>query len=458
MIPRYWPLIVPFEDAVTCEDPDDQIQEMTRIIFAAAEEPPDPGLNESSYIELVERMKQKIVDYIKNDAEQITNNLIDLEIYSSYEYESALSQGKIKISKDPWGTPYKLTVSFSDVVTVTTESEGPDKKANTVDDIIYIKTYRIPVISWPVWSGPIFIGGGGGGFYGAGGSFYGGSAFNFSGGGFALSSGGGSLYTSPTIASSPDYAIGEGYLAPTSIPSDGSIAPVTIQETQEPRKIRKDFPETMLWEPSLITDPNGNAYMDTNMADSITTWRMSTVASTLDGKLGGRTDRIVVFQDFFIDIDLPVALTRGDEISLPVAIYNYLEVPQTVKVAIKTDQDNPWFDLMDIKEKTVNLEPGEVTAVYFRIRAGLVGWHEFTVFGYGTQMSDAISRRIEVLPDGMEFNTSVSDFLSDKNIDHVLHIPADAIDDASKILVKFYPGIFSQVVEGLDKLIKVPYG
>ncbi len=31
-----------------------------------------------------------------------------------------------------------------------------------------------------------------------------------------------------------------------------------------------------------------------------------------------------VFQDFFIDIDLPVALTQNDEISIPIAVYNYL--------------------------------------------------------------------------------------------------------------------------------------
>ncbi|MEW6380028.1 MAG: hypothetical protein AB1611_10545 [bacterium] len=40
----------------------------------------------------------------------------------------------------------------------------------------------------------------------------------------------------------------------------------------------------------------------------------------------------------------------------------------------------------------------------------------------------------------------------------MVHIPAEAIDDASRITVKVYPCLFSQVVEGLDKLFQVSYG
>jgi uncharacterized protein YfaS (alpha-2-macroglobulin family) len=247
-----------------------------------------------------------------------------------------------------------------------------------------------------------------------------------------------------------------GFLTPPG--QDGEGPSGEEIETVEPRKIRRDFPETLLWEPSLITDPNGTAYMDANMADSITTWRMSTVASTMDGKLGGNTEGIVVFQDFFVDLDLPVALTQNDEISMPVAVYNYLEESQIVNIKLEVDQNAPWFELMDTSEKQVDLEAGEVTVVYFRIRALEVGWHELTVFGYGTRMSDAIARRIEVLPDGMEFHVNVSDRLEGNETNHILHIPIEAIDGASRILVKIYPGIFSQVVEGLEKLFKVPFG
>jgi hypothetical protein len=37
------------------------------------------------------------------------------------------------------------------------------------------------------------------------------------------------------------------------------------------------------------------------------------------------------FQEFFVDIDLPATLTRGDEVNFPVAVYSYLDTAQTVR-------------------------------------------------------------------------------------------------------------------------------
>ena len=42
-----------------------------------------------------------------------------------------------------------------------------------------------------------------------------------------------------------------------------------------------------------------------------------------NGCAGTGTASLKVFQDFFVDLDLPVRLTQGDRVSLPVAIYNY---------------------------------------------------------------------------------------------------------------------------------------
>ena len=41
-----------------------------------------------------------------------------------------------------------------------------------------------------------------------------------------------------------------------------------------------------------------------------------------------------MFQPFFVDLNLPVALTRGDEVSVPVVVYNYLDKPQTVELTL----------------------------------------------------------------------------------------------------------------------------
>src|SRR5690606_31912178 len=108
--------------------------------------------------------------------------------------------------------------------------------------------------------------------------------------------------------------------------------------------VRQYFPETLLWQPELITDDEGIAMLDLSLADSITTWRISASAVSSVGQLGDARIPLKVFQPFFVDLNLPVALTRHDEVSVPVVVYNYLDTPQTVKLSLDKRE---WFELLD---------------------------------------------------------------------------------------------------------------
>jgi hypothetical protein len=95
----------------------------------------------------------------------------------------------------------------------------------------------------------------------------------------------------------------------------GMEAPAAAQENGaadqagqgEPPRLRQYFPETMLWMAEAVTDPSGHLRLEVPIADSITTWRVTALASTQDGRLGSASTGLRVFQDFFIDLDLPPA-------------------------------------------------------------------------------------------------------------------------------------------------------
>jgi alpha-2-macroglobulin-like protein len=221
-----------------------------------------------------------------------------------------------------------------------------------------------------------------------------------------------------------------------------------------PAHVRKNFPETLYVNPALITDANGVAAVTVPLADSITTWRMSALASSSGGLLGSTSAGITVFQDFFVDIDFPAQLTQDDEIAVPIAVYNYLDAAQTVTVTAQTDD---WFDLLEAPVKTLELAPGEVAGTSFLIHVNDVGRHTFTVFGAGGDVSDAVARSVEVVPNGKEMLDTVSGRLGG-TIEHTATIPAEAIPGASKVMVKIYPGLMAQAVEGLDSLLAMPGG
>ena len=100
----------------------------------------------------------------------------------------------------------------------------------------------------------------------------------------------------------------------------------------------------MLWLPDAVTDQDGRLHLDIPVADSITTWRITALASTQDGRMGSASGALRVFQDFFIDLDLPQSLTAGDEVAVPVGVFNYLPGSQTVRLELERAG---WFELLD---------------------------------------------------------------------------------------------------------------
>jgi len=221
-----------------------------------------------------------------------------------------------------------------------------------------------------------------------------------------------------------------------------------------PSRIRRYFPETLLWKPELITDDQGRAKLEVPLADSITTWRLAMSAVSQAGELGSATTGIRVFQDFFVDIDFPVALTQHDQVSVPVAVYNYLDKSQTVKLEV---QEGSWFKLLDDQTKTLKIGAQEVTRVYFRLEAIKPGNHALTLKAFGSELADAVERRVRVEPDGKRFEQVINGRL-DENLSKSIEIPTGAIEGANDLYVKIYPGAFSQVVEGMDGIFQMPYG
>jgi hypothetical protein len=227
----------------------------------------------------------------------------------------------------------------------------------------------------------------------------------------------------------------------------------------EPPRIRQWFPETLYVNPSVITDENGRAAVDIPLADSITTWRASAIASSRLGALASGTTGIRVFQDFFVDLALPATMTLGDEITVPVVVYNYLDEAQTVTVEV-TDDD--WFTLLSPATQSLSLAAREVSSVPLRIRVDRVGWHDLQAVGRAGSVADGLRRRIEVMPSGLVTNQAQSDVLEGSadgtRVAFSFDIPAGAVAEASELLVKLYPGVFAQAIEGLDSILRMPSG
>jgi hypothetical protein len=234
---------------------------------------------------------------------------------------------------------------------------------------------------------------------------------------------------------------------------------VTVAAAAAPH-IRSYFPEALYNNPEIITDAHGNADISIPVADSITTWRMAMLASTRSGVLGTATSSLKVFTDFFVDLDLPVTLTQGDRVSIPIAVYNYSGKSGNVCLKLQPEE---WYALDNgDPEKTVAVESSRVGSSQFTIQANRIGKFKLTLTARmdgmgGETRNDIVVREIEVVPNGREQNLVFNGRL-ETSAHHDLQFPANSIPDATTLFVRLYPGPLSQVIEGMDSILSMPGG
>jgi hypothetical protein len=262
-----------------------------------------------------------------------------------------------------------------------------------------------------------------------------------------------------TVAKSPSLARRDRMMmAPGFVPSPSVVTQSATTNAAAPlqaaARIRSYFPETLLWRPEVVTNARGEARVEVPLADSITTWRVGIGAVSREGLLGSQTVGIRVFQPFFVEPDLPVALTQHDAVELRVAVYNYLDTPQRVRIDLAPAS---WYSTRARPVRELALAPREITRVSFPITAERAGVHTLTVRASGSEMGDAVERQVRVEPDGDAVTDTRNGELRGRVALDVT-FPAAAIEGASSLVLKIYPGAFSQVVEGLDGILQMPSG
>jgi hypothetical protein len=238
-----------------------------------------------------------------------------------------------------------------------------------------------------------------------------------------------------------------------------AMSEMTKAKQADAPHVRSYFPEALYINPEIVTDGNGNASISIPVADSITTWRMAMLASTQAGAIGSGTSSLKVFQDFFVDLDLPVTLTQGDTVSIPVAVYNYAGKQGDVKLSLEPEA---WYSLEnDAAKKLVEVESGAVGGSQFTLSANRIGKFKLTLtaqMGEGASARrDVVVREIEVVPNGREQDLVYNGRL-ENTVEHALKFPAASIPDATSVLVRLYPGPLSQVIEGMDSILRMPGG
>ncbi|KAM6962537.1 C3 and PZP-like alpha-2-macroglobulin domain-containing protein 8 [Aplochiton taeniatus] len=101
------------------------------------------------------------------------------------------------------------------------------------------------------------------------------------------------------------------------------------------KRRRTFFPETWVWHCLNVSDATGEAELQVNVPDSITTWVTEAIGLSEATGLGlAERTELCSFKPFFVDFTLPYSVLRGEQTKVPLTVYNYLATCAEVHVKV----------------------------------------------------------------------------------------------------------------------------
>ncbi len=220
--------------------------------------------------------------------------------------------------------------------------------------------------------------------------------------------------------------------------------------------LRRDFPDTAYWNPTLLTADDGTASVTVTLPDSLTTWRMTARGLTADTLVGQASQEIIATRPLLLRPSLPRFLTVGDKLNLRAVVQNSTNaaIDATATIGLEGDAQ---IALSSDAEQRVQVDANGQVLVSWQAEVTRAGTAivRFTVSGGG--LGDAIEQRLPV----QRFVTPVTSASAGQVFDttiETVQVPASGGQPQGELDLELVPSLAAGVSSGLDYLATYPYG
>uniref|UniRef100_A0A8C4RSL8 CD109 molecule n=1 Tax=Erpetoichthys calabaricus TaxID=27687 RepID=A0A8C4RSL8_ERPCA len=222
----------------------------------------------------------------------------------------------------------------------------------------------------------------------------------------------------------------------------------------ETKPIRSNFPETWIWNVTY-TGASTTVNLDVVAPDTITSWIASAFVMSENLGLGltSFSEELVVFQSFFISLNLPYSVIRGEELVLDVILFNYLN--QSIEVMVTVTPSDDFQFVISLNDTTmlpnrqkVYIPSQEGAAAKFPVRPIKLGVIPITVHAAFSKSSDTVIEKILVKVYSFSFMYNVC--LTNKSDSNLFY--------SSSFFINHTGDIMGPSISGLEYLIQMPCG
>ena len=219
---------------------------------------------------------------------------------------------------------------------------------------------------------------------------------------------------------------------------------------------RSDFTETLYFGADIRTDATtGEARISFDLSDSVTSFNVRADAFTATGALGATTTEIESVEPFYTEIKLPLEVTSGDRLLLPVVLASSVQATLeqagfTVQVG---EQSLPGAQglLLDGGARHRHL-------VEFIIQRP-AGVETIVVDSHAGGYTDRVTRTLKVAPRGFPGAIARGGILEpDSSVSFEIEIPENMVAGSARSAIDVYPTPLANLTSALERLLREPHG
>jgi hypothetical protein len=219
---------------------------------------------------------------------------------------------------------------------------------------------------------------------------------------------------------------------------------------------RLDFAETLYWSAGTTTNANGEATVTFGLSDAVTSFRLSANGYTKDGVLGAGETKLDSVKPFYVEAKLPLEVTEGDVVRLPIAFVNGTREPLSgVSMSLATKAD-----LRFAAPKDLALKADERARRVLDLTIGpKTRTTELTFTANAGSYQDVLTRPLSIAPKGFPVQQASGGLLAaGGRAKFELTLAADTVPGSVSTSIVIYPSPAGNLSTALKALVQEPSG
>ncbi len=227
-------------------------------------------------------------------------------------------------------------------------------------------------------------------------------------------------------------------------------------------ELRERFEDTAFWNPNVVTDQNGQASVEVELPDNLTTWVFRGVGVTKETRVGDEMTELLVTKPLLVRPVTPRFFVVGDQAQLAALVSNNTGAEQQVEVTLQAEG----LTLDDPAAQTISVADGAEAKVTWWVEVEDVPYVDVVMGAVAGEYADAARPRLTTGPEGTllvhrytapEIVGTGGQLADEGARAEAVALPPNASDRKGELSIRLDPSLAAGMIEGLDYLEHYPY-